>query len=191
MSATNRPAPQADRRSPCDNAPVHRGPGRLPLEADLAWRCALRAIPLSPKRLSVSGRAPATCGASSPTRLGRNPSAPSDLTLTAGMLTTLQASRHAADRPVAPPQRLLTRGFDPDVSNPSRQLLPGLLTATRTGPAPAIDAEHEQQITRPRGTSSSTGRRTTPCHRPRPVTRRGHRRCATRAGFVTFWYYTR
>ena len=40
MSATNRPAPQADRHSPCDNAPVHRGPGRVPLEADL--RVALR-----------------------------------------------------------------------------------------------------------------------------------------------------
>ena len=36
----------------------------------------------------------------------------------AGPLTTLQASLHAADRPVAPPKGLSTLGFDPDRFQP-------------------------------------------------------------------------
>ena len=45
-------------------------------------------------------------------------SAPSAPTLRAGPLTTLQASLHAADRPVAPPKGLSTLGFDPDRFQP-------------------------------------------------------------------------
>jgi len=62
--------------------------------------------------------------------------------LRAGPLTTLQTSRHAADRPVAPPYRafdagLRHRAFPPDAAS----LLPGLLAATRTGLTPASDDE--------------------------------------------------
>jgi hypothetical protein len=62
--------------------------------------------------------------------------------LRAGPLTTLQTSRNAADRPVAPPYRafdagLRHRAFPPDAAS----LLPGLLAATRTGLTPASDDE--------------------------------------------------
>src|SRR6266487_2982502 len=64
----------------------------------------------------------------------------------AGPLTTLQTSLHAADRSVAPPTRAFDTGLRPDPF-PSRtaSLLPGLLTATRTGLTPASDDEHEHQ----------------------------------------------
>jgi hypothetical protein len=59
-----------------------------------------------------------------------------------GVLTTRQASLDASDRSVAPPDRALDaalrpRGFLPEAGS----LLPGLLTATRTGPTPAGDDE--------------------------------------------------
>jgi hypothetical protein len=60
----------------------------------------------------------------------------------AGPLTTLQASLHATDRPVAPPYRafdaaLRHRPFPDDAGS----LLPGPLAATRTGLPPASDDE--------------------------------------------------
>src|SRR5713226_9685854 len=59
-----------------------------------------------------------------------------------GVLTTRQASLDASDRSVAPPDRafdaaLRPRAFPPEAGS----LLPGLLTATRTGPSPAGDDE--------------------------------------------------
>ena len=64
----------------------------------------------------------------------------------AGRITTLQASLHAADRPVAPPYRAFDTGLRPDpFPDRAASLLPGLLTATRTGLTPASDDEHEQQ----------------------------------------------
>src|SRR5271167_758716 len=59
-----------------------------------------------------------------------------------GVLTTRQASLDASDRSVAPPNRafdaaLRPRGFPPKAGS----LLPGLLTATRAGLAPAGDDE--------------------------------------------------
>ena len=59
-----------------------------------------------------------------------------------GVLTTRQASLDASDRSVAPPVRafdaaLRPRAFPPEAGS----LLPGLLTATRTGPSPAGDDE--------------------------------------------------
>ena len=69
------------------------------------------------------------------------------------LLTTRQTSRNAADRTVAPPIGLLTLDFDPACSqttpvsrhslipDQAASLLPGLLTATRTGLTPASDDE--------------------------------------------------
>src|SRR3954463_7188692 len=59
-------------------------------------------------------------------------------------LTTLQTSRDAAERPVAPPCRAFDTGLRPGPF-PARaaSLLPGLLAATRTGLPPASDDEHE------------------------------------------------
>src|SRR5271166_3735675 len=59
-----------------------------------------------------------------------------------GVLTTRQASLDASDRSVAPPNRafdaaLRPRAFPPEAGS----LLPGLLTATRAGLAPAGDDE--------------------------------------------------
>jgi hypothetical protein len=59
-----------------------------------------------------------------------------------GVLTTRQASLDASDRSVAPPNRafdaaLRPRAFPPEASS----LLPGLPTATRTGPSPVSDDE--------------------------------------------------
>jgi hypothetical protein len=57
-------------------------------------------------------------------------------------LTTLQASRHAADRPVAPPYRAFDAGLRPrPFPDDTASLLPGLLAATRTGLTPASDDE--------------------------------------------------
>jgi len=57
-------------------------------------------------------------------------------------LTTLQASRHAADRPVAPPYRAFDAGHRPrPFPDDTASLLPGLLAATRTGLTPASDDE--------------------------------------------------
>jgi len=59
-----------------------------------------------------------------------------------GPLTTPQASRHATDRSVAPPERAFDTGLRPDqFPNQAASLLPGLLTATRTGLTPASDDE--------------------------------------------------
>src|SRR4051812_40737527 len=59
-----------------------------------------------------------------------------------GLLTTRQASLDAADRLVAPPEGLLTLGFDPTrFPDQAASLLPGLLAATRTGLTPAGDDE--------------------------------------------------
>src|SRR3954463_2583007 len=75
----------------------------------------------------------------------------------AGPLTTLQTSRNAADRPVAPPCRAFDTGLRPGpFPDRAASLLPGLLAATRTGLAPASDDEHE--------------------HEDHPVTSRGHLR---------------
>src|SRR6476646_6259090 len=50
------------------------------------------------------------------------------------------------DRPVAPPYRAFDTGLRPDpFPDRAASLLPGLLTATRTGLTPASDDEHEQQ----------------------------------------------
>ena len=60
----------------------------------------------------------------------------------AGMVTTPQASRHAADRIVAPPYRALDAGLRPGpFPDQAASLLPGLLAATRTGLPPAGDDE--------------------------------------------------
>jgi hypothetical protein len=57
-------------------------------------------------------------------------------------LTTLQASLHAADRPVAPPEGASDAGFRPGpFPGQAASLLPGLLAATRTGLTPASDDE--------------------------------------------------
>jgi hypothetical protein len=59
-----------------------------------------------------------------------------------GVLTTRQTSLNASDRSVAPPTGLSTLRFDPRAFPPEAgSLLPGLLTATRTGPSPAGDDE--------------------------------------------------
>src|SRR3954470_15884410 len=64
----------------------------------------------------------------------------------AGPLTTLQTSRDAADRPVAPPRRAFDTGLRPGpFPDRAASLLPGLLAATRTGLAPASDDEHEHE----------------------------------------------
>jgi len=53
-------------------------------------------------------------------------------------LTTLQTSRNAADRPVAPPHRAFDAGLRPrPFPDETASLLPGLLAATRTGLPPA------------------------------------------------------
>jgi hypothetical protein len=57
-------------------------------------------------------------------------------------ITRRQDSHHATDRPLAHPQGMLDAGlrhqaFPPDAAS----LLPGLLTATRTGPTPAGECE--------------------------------------------------
>jgi len=60
----------------------------------------------------------------------------------AGPLTTLQTSRNAADRPVAPPNRAFDAGLRPrPFPDETASLLPGLLAATRTGLPPASDDE--------------------------------------------------
>src|SRR5947209_5878134 len=60
----------------------------------------------------------------------------------AGPLTTLQTSRDAADRPVAPPCRAFDTGLRPGpFPDRAASLLPGLLAATRTGLPPASDDE--------------------------------------------------
>ena len=60
----------------------------------------------------------------------------------AGPLTTLQTSRNAADRPVAPPHRAFGTGLRPrPFPDETASLLPGLLAATRTGLPPASDDE--------------------------------------------------
>jgi hypothetical protein len=60
----------------------------------------------------------------------------------AGPLTTPQASRHATDRIVAPPYRASDAGLRPGpFPGQAASLLPGLLTATRTGLPPAGDDE--------------------------------------------------
>ena len=57
-------------------------------------------------------------------------------------LTTLQTSRNAADRPVAPPNRAFDTGLRPrPFPDETASLLPGLLAATRTGLPPASDDE--------------------------------------------------
>ncbi len=57
-------------------------------------------------------------------------------------LTTPQASRHATDRSVAPPDRAFDAGLRPDpFPDQAASLLPGLLAATRTGLTPAGDDE--------------------------------------------------
>ena len=57
-------------------------------------------------------------------------------------LTTLQASLHAADRSVAPPERASDAGLRPGpFPGQAASLLPGLLAATRTGLTPASDDE--------------------------------------------------
>lgn len=57
-------------------------------------------------------------------------------------LTTPQASRHATDRSVAPPDRAFDAGLRPDpFPDRAASLLPGLLAATRTGLTPAGDDE--------------------------------------------------
>ena len=59
-----------------------------------------------------------------------------------GVLTTRQASLNASDRSVAPPNRALDAALRPRAFPPEAgSLLPGLLTATRTGPSPAGDDE--------------------------------------------------
>ena len=59
-----------------------------------------------------------------------------------GLLTTRQASLDAADRLVAPPEGLLTLGFDPArFQTKPPACYPGLLAATRTGLTPAGDDE--------------------------------------------------
>src|SRR3954447_22267355 len=64
----------------------------------------------------------------------------------AGPLTTLQTSRDAADRPVAPPCRAFDTGLRPGpFPDRAASLLPGLLAATRTGLPPASDDEHEHE----------------------------------------------
>src|SRR5664280_1147250 len=65
-------------------------------------------------------------------------------TLRAGPLTTLQASLHAADQLSCSLKRALDTGLRPGPF-PTRaaSLLPGLLTATRTGLTSASDDEHE------------------------------------------------
>ena len=63
-------------------------------------------------------------------------------------LTTLQASRDAADRPVAPPSRAFDAALRPDpFPDRAASLLPGLPAATRTGLTPSGGDEHEQQVT--------------------------------------------
>ena len=60
----------------------------------------------------------------------------------AGPLTTRQASRNAADRSFAPPNGAFDTGLRPDpFPDRAASLLPGLLTATRTGLTPASDNE--------------------------------------------------
>jgi hypothetical protein len=60
----------------------------------------------------------------------------------AGPLTTPQASRNATDRSVAPPSRAFDTGLRPHrFPHEAASLLPGLLTATRTGLTPASDDE--------------------------------------------------
>ena len=59
-----------------------------------------------------------------------------------GPLTTPQASRHAADRIVAPPHRAFDAGLRPGpFPGRAASLLPGLLAATRTGLTPAGNDE--------------------------------------------------
>jgi hypothetical protein len=59
-----------------------------------------------------------------------------------GVLTTRQASLNASDRSVAPPNRALDAALRPQAFPPKAgSLLPGLLTAPRTGPSPAGDDE--------------------------------------------------
>ena len=61
---------------------------------------------------------------------------------TDGPLTTPQASHHATDRSVAPPSRAFDTGLRPDpFPDQAANLLPGLLTVTRTGLTPASDDE--------------------------------------------------
>ncbi|MFQ5947072.1 MAG: hypothetical protein ACE5NC_12640, partial [Anaerolineae bacterium] len=65
----------------------------------------------------------------------------------AGTFTARQASLHAADRRVAPPIGALDAGLRPDpFPDRAASLLPGSLTITRTGLAPAGDGEHTKQI---------------------------------------------
>ena len=60
----------------------------------------------------------------------------------AGDVTTPQASLHATDRIVAPPNGALDAGLRPDpFPDRAASLLPGLLAATRTGLPPAGDDE--------------------------------------------------
>src|SRR4051794_18696397 len=59
-----------------------------------------------------------------------------------GPLTTRQASRNAADRRVAPPNRAFDAGLRPGpFPGRAASLLPSLLAATRTGLPPAGDDE--------------------------------------------------
>jgi hypothetical protein len=60
----------------------------------------------------------------------------------AGTLTARQASLHATDRSVAPPNGALDAGLRPGpFPDRAASLLPGLLAATRTGLTPAGDDE--------------------------------------------------
>ena len=76
----------------------------------------------------------------------------------AGPLTTLQASLHAADRPVAPPKGPSTLASTRTVSNPTAKSATGLLTATRPDSHRQATSTN-QQVTPTRGTSSSAGAR--------------------------------
>jgi hypothetical protein len=83
-------------------------------------------------------------------------------TTRAGPLTTPQASRHATDRSVAPPEGafdtgLRRRTFPSDTAS----LLPGHLAATRTGLTPASDDELTTKDHLQPATSSLLGARKT------------------------------
>src|SRR3954468_17549865 len=75
----------------------------------------------------------------------------------AGPLTTLQTSRDAADRPVAPPCRAFDTGLRPGpFPDRAASLLPGLLAAT--GPN-----FHRQATTSTNTTITSSPHEVTPC----------------------------
>jgi hypothetical protein len=76
----------------------------------------------------------------------RGPALPRPRPHEQGGITTRQATLHVTDRTVARPHRALDAGLRPGpFPDETASLLPGLLTATRTGLPPASNDEHANQ----------------------------------------------